>query len=58
MAIAEKQELLSEQLQLLHEFHYHDVDTDMPYQAAAGRSNKDHRESETTTNIRMLDLIA
>ena len=47
---------LSEQLQLLHELRY--CDLDMSYQAAWVHTNKDIRDRDTKTDIRILDVIA
>jgi OTT_1508-like deaminase len=47
---------LSEQLQLLHELQYSDLD--MPYQAAGIHSNKQSRDLDTNRDVRLLDTIA
>ena len=54
--ISVSQSHLSEELQLLTEFGYSDLD--MPYQSVGVRSNKDIREPETHSDMRVLDLIA
>jgi hypothetical protein len=51
--ISVAQTLLSEELQLLDEFHYSDLD--MAYRSAGVRNNKDIRDPDTQ---RVLDLIA
>ena len=52
----DNQNNLSEQLQLLHELQYSDLD--MPYQAAGIHSNKLFRDSDTNRDVRLLDTIA
>ncbi|KIM72906.1 hypothetical protein PILCRDRAFT_15712 [Piloderma croceum F 1598] len=47
---------LSEELRLLHEFGYSDLD--MPYQSVGVHSNKDIREPDTHADMRILDVIA
>ena len=47
---------LTEQLQLLHELR--DCELDMSYQAAWVHTNKDIRHRDTSTDIRILDVIA
>ena len=47
---------LSEQLQLLHELQYSDLD--MPYQAAGIHSNKRFQNLDTKRDVRLLDTIA
>ena len=47
---------LSEQLQLLHELQYSDLD--MPYQAAKIHSNKQSRHLDANRDVRLLDTIA
>jgi hypothetical protein len=54
--ISVSQSHLSEELQLLTEFGYSDLD--MPYQSVGVRSNKDIREPETHSDMRVLELIA
>jgi hypothetical protein len=46
---------LSEQLQLLHELSYSDLD--VPYQAAGVHSNKGSRDLDTNRDVRFLDTI-
>ena len=48
--------VLSENLQLLHEMNYSDLD--MPYQFAGSRSNKPTRREETHADIRALNITA
>jgi hypothetical protein len=50
------QAILSEQLQLLHEFQYSDLQ--MPYQNSGIQSNKDSRSRDAHSEIRVLDTIA
>ncbi|KAM6491131.1 hypothetical protein JOM56_013370 [Amanita muscaria] len=47
---------LSEQLQLLHELQYSDLD--MPYQGVGTLSNRQSRDSNTNRDVRLLDTIA
>jgi len=47
---------LSEQLQLLHELRYSDLD--MPYQGSGIHSNKMSRDQGTNDEVRLLDAIA
>ena len=47
---------LSEQLQLLHELQYSDLD--MPYQAAKFHSNKQSPHLDANRDVRLLDTIA
>jgi len=54
--ISVSQSHLSEELQLLTEFGYSDLD--MPYQSVGVRSNKDIREPETHSDMRVLEVIA
>jgi hypothetical protein len=54
--ISVSQPHISEELQLLTEFGYSDLD--MPYQSVGVRSNKDIREPETHSDMRVLELIA
>jgi hypothetical protein len=54
--ISVSQSQLSEELQLLAEFGYSDLD--MPYQSVGVRSNKDIREPETHSDMRVLEVIA
>jgi len=47
---------LLEELRLLHEFGYPDLD--MPYQSVGVHSNKDILEPDTHADMRILDVIA